>query len=54
MGQGPAEKQCWLGGVDVHRIRDLAMKKKRLSHMVQQHEENDQAPEGIDGQQSLA
>jgi hypothetical protein len=51
MRQSATEKQCWLGNSHVHRVSDLAMQEKGLAHMVQQHEQNDQPAQGIDGMQ---
>ncbi|MNN92860.1 hypothetical protein D3C81_2112090 [compost metagenome] len=51
MGQGATQEQRRFGGGDVHGVTDLAVQQKGFAHMVEQHEQNHQAPQGIDGQQ---
>ncbi|MNF94060.1 hypothetical protein D3C84_767580 [compost metagenome] len=54
MGERAAEKQCGFSAVDEHRVGDLAVQEERLAHVIEQHEQDHQSPEGIDGHQALA
>jgi len=49
MNTGAAEEQCRLGDRHVHRIRHLHVQQKGFADMVQQHEQNHQAAQRVDG-----
>ncbi|MNN38152.1 hypothetical protein D3C81_1521350 [compost metagenome] len=51
MRQRATEKQRRFSAGNVHRVGDLAVQQKSFAHVVQQHEQNDQASEGVNGQQ---
>jgi len=53
VGQGTAEKQGRVGDLDIHRVSHLAVQEKRFAHVVQQHKQDNQPAQGIDGQQAL-
>ncbi|EJT82741.1 hypothetical protein PPS11_44268 [Pseudomonas putida S11] len=53
MGQGAAEEQRGLGGIDGHRVTDLAVQKEGFTNVVQEHEQDYQAAQGIDALQAL-
>ncbi|MNI27901.1 hypothetical protein D3C73_816570 [compost metagenome] len=50
--QQAREKQERVGGRRVHRVTDLMMQKEGLAHMVKQHDDDDQAAQGVDGTQA--
>ncbi|MCY1372958.1 hypothetical protein D9M69_601990 [compost metagenome] len=53
MSKCAAEKQRWLSGFDVHGVCYLTVQKERFAHVIQQHKEDYQSPQGINGQQAL-
>ncbi|MNM65519.1 hypothetical protein D3C81_769700 [compost metagenome] len=53
MGQGAAGEQRWVGGVDAHRVADLAVQEEGLADVIEQHEQNHQAAQGINALQAL-
>ncbi|MNJ68198.1 hypothetical protein D3C77_644250 [compost metagenome] len=53
VGQGAADEQRRLGGVDGHRVADLAVQEEGLADVVQEHEQDHQAAQGIDALQAL-
>ncbi|MNO04955.1 hypothetical protein D3C81_2261600 [compost metagenome] len=54
MGECAAEKQRRFSAVDEHRVGDLAVQEEGFAHVIQQHEDDHQSPEGVDGHQALA
>jgi hypothetical protein len=51
--QGAAGEQAGFGDVDVHRVVDLAMQEEGLTYVVEQHEQDHQATQGVDALQAL-
>jgi len=54
VGEGTADKQRGLGAVEAHRVADLTVQQEGFAHVVQQHEQDHQAAQGVDGKQALA
>ena len=53
VGEGATDKEGRLCAVNRHRICHLPVQEKRFPHVVQQHEQNHQPAQGVDGQQTL-
>ncbi|MNP18503.1 hypothetical protein D3C76_1109870 [compost metagenome] len=53
VGEGAAEEQPGVGVGDVHRVADLTVQEEGFAHVVEQHEDNDQAAQGVDAEQAL-
>ena len=47
MGDETGEKKLWRGECKIHRIGDLFMEIKKLSHMIKQHDRHDDPPKGV-------
>ena len=51
--QGTAGEQCRLGGIDGHRVADLAVQEEGFAHVVQEHEQDYQTAQCVDALQAL-
>jgi hypothetical protein len=54
MGRQPGEEQGRRRRLQVHRVRDLGVDEEELPRMVHQHQQDDQAAQGVDGTDTAA